>query len=252
MKILPIFLAAALTLAAPAHTGRQEFHWFFQKTEDHSPPALPAELAFAEQYGGYGLVHTDEKVIYLTFDAGYENGNVEKVLDTLSAHDAPGCFFVLDNLIKNNTELVCRMFDEGHCVGNHTMKHHNMARRSDEELKNELEGLEALCLDCTGHALDKFYRPPEGTFSEANLKTAEALGYKTIFWSYAYADWDNDRQPDPEKSLEKLLAHVHPGEILLLHPTSATNAAILDGFLCALEADGWRFGSLSELGGEGA
>ncbi|MGN1128750.1 MAG: delta-lactam-biosynthetic de-N-acetylase, partial [Candidatus Flemingiibacterium sp.] len=118
-----------------------------------------------------------------------------------------------------------------------------------ENFETELGGLEKLCRELTGHEMAKIYRPPEGSFTEDNLKIVSEMGYKTIFWSYAYADWDNDKQPDPESSLKKLLAHVHNGEILLLHPTSATNAAILDRFLTELEAEGYRFGSIRELCG---
>lgn len=190
-----------------------------------------------------------EKVIYLTFDAGYENGNVEKILDILKKHNAKGCFFILENLVKRNTDLVKRMFDEGHTVANHTMKHKNMSTLGKAELEKELCGLEKLCLDLTGHKMARLYRPPEGAFSEQNLKDADALGFKTIFWSFAYADWDNDKQPAPDAALSKLLNHLHNGEILLLHPTSSTNAKILDDFLSRLEKDGWRFGSLEELCG---
>lgn len=151
--------------------------------------------------------------------------------------------------MKRNTDLVKRMFDEGHTVANHTMKHKNMSTLGKAELEKELCGLEKLCLDLTGHKMARLYRPPEGAFSEQNLKDADALGFKTIFWSFAYADWDNDKQPAPDAALSKLLNHLHNGEILLLHPTSSTNAKILDDFLSRLEKDGWRFGSLEELCG---
>ena len=239
---------AALTLNVSAS------NWYFKKNDSHTQPPIPPEYSYIENYGGYYLDrdHGDacsEKVIYLTFDAGYENGNVEKILDILKKHNAKGCFFILENLVKRNTDLVKRMFDEGHTVANHTMKHKNMSKLGKAELENELLGLEKLCLDLTGHKMARLYRPPEGAFSEQNLKDADALGFRTIFWSFAYADWDNNKQPAPDAALSKLLCHLHNGEILLLHPTSSTNVKILDDFLTRLEKDGWRFGSLEELCG---
>ena len=228
-------------------------NWYFKKNDSHTQPPIPSEFAFIENYGGYYIDHDHgddcaEKVIYLTFDAGYENGNVEKILDTLKKHNATGTFFVLENLIRRNTDLVKRMFDEGHTVANHTMKHKNMAKITDRAvIEEELYGLEKLCLELTGQKLARLYRPPEGSFSEENLKIISDMGFKTVFWSFAYADWDNDKQPAPDAALNKLLAHVHNGEILLLHPTSATNAKILDEFLTRLEKQGYRFGSLEEL-----
>lgn len=242
--IVAALVAASLTLGVFA----ADSHWYFKKTADHSAPPIPSEFSYITELGGYYLVPTDERVIYLTFDAGYENGNVERILDTLKKHNAVGCFFILSHLIEANTELVKRMFDEGHTVGNHTMKHKNMAKCGTREFfESELHGLESLCLELTGHEPSKLYRPPEGSFSRENLEITNDMGYKTIFWSYAYADWDNEKQPDPKVSMQKLLDHTHPGEILLLHPTSATNAEILDDYLTELEAQGYRFGSLEEL-----
>ena len=250
------FLAAAVLVSSLANpVGAVEGHWYCKRTSDHTQPPIPPEYSYVEKYGGYFLDHDhgdncDDKVIYLTFDAGYENGNVAKVLDILKKHDATGCFFVLSHLVESNTDLVKRMFDEGHTVGNHTMKHKNMAKYGNEEtFRTELGGLETLTKELTGHNLAKVYRPPEGSFSEENMKIVSEMGYKTIFWSFAYADWDNDKQPEPDSSLKKLLDHTHNGEILLLHPTSATNAAILDQYLTALEKQGYRFGSIEELCG---
>ena len=221
------------------------------RNKEHKQPALEPQFRFIEQSGGYYIDHRADdahKVLYLTFDAGYENGNVEKILDTLKAHRAPGAFFILDNLIRQNTDLVKRMAAEGHTVCNHTAKHKDMTKFTDKAaFAKELTALEKIYTEYTGNSMAKYYRPPEGKFSEENLQFANELGYKTIFWSFAYADWDNDKQPDPAASLEKLKLHLHPGEVLLLHPTSATNAAILDAFLTYAEQEGYRFGTLAEL-----
>ena len=224
--------------------------WYFKKTDDHSQPPLDAPLAYVETLDGYYLDHAakdDDRVIYLTFDAGYENGNVEKVLDALKKHNAKGAFFVLSHLVESNTALVRRMAEEGHLVCNHTCRHKDMTSVSGETFKEELCNLETLYREKTGKTLAPYFRPPEGKFDKISLSRAQKLGYKTIFWSYAYCDWDNDRQPAPDAAYENLLAHTHNGMVLLLHPTSATNAEILDRLLTAWGEQGYRFGTLDEL-----
>ncbi|MBQ2718600.1 MAG: polysaccharide deacetylase family protein, partial [Clostridia bacterium] len=183
-----------------------------------------------------------------TFDAGYENGNVEKILDVLKEEGVPGAFFILDNLILRNEALVRRMGDEGHLVCNHTLRHRDMTRVTDEAaFLKELTALEDLYRERCGREMAKYYRPPEGRFNEENLKMAQKNGYKTIFWSIAYADWDNDRQPSCDAAVKKLLDNTHNGAIVLLHPTSSTNAAILPTLIKAWRAEGYRFGTLDEL-----
>jgi peptidoglycan-N-acetylmuramic acid deacetylase len=216
-------------------------------------PSAASEIAFIEEFDGFYIdrEHGDncsDKVIYLTFDAGYENGNIEKVLDTLKEEQVSGAFFILGNLINKNTELVIRMFDEGHLVCNHTFSHSAMVNRSKEEFAQELEKIEKFCFEKTGHNMAKYYRPPEGRFDRSSMQYAKELGYKTVFWSFAYADWDNSSQMSAEKAKNKILSNIHNGEIMLLHPTSATNAQILGDVIRELKAQGFRFGSLDELG----
>ena len=204
--------------------------WYCVRNKEHRQPTLDAAQKFIEEYGGYYVdrAHGDkaeEKVVYLTFDAGYENGNVERILDVLDEQDVVGAFFILENLIVRNTELVKRMAEDGHTVCNHTLRHKDMTKVSSvEEFAAELRALEELYKEKTGQEMAKFYRPPEGKFDEKTLKYANDLGYKTIFWSLAYADWDNNKQPDPEASKKLLLDNIHNGAVILLHPTSTTNA----------------------------
>lgn len=230
--------------------------WYYPHRTDGMQPPIPAEMQYIENYGGYCIDKTHssmaegEKVIYLTFDAGYENGNVARILDVLKEKNVPAAFFILENLVKTNTELVCRMEREGHLVCNHTARHKDMTKMANKEaFSAELSALEQIYTEKTGKKLSPYYRPPEGKTNEDNLRWANELGYKTIFWSYAYADWDNERQMAEGKALEKLLSGVHNGEVLLLHPTSATNAAILGAFIDALTEKGFRFGTLDELTG---
>lgn len=257
-KILTvIFLAVVISVISNAAGGsvfastNDCFNWYCKKSKDGLPPPLPSEFSFIKEYDGYYLdenAKEDDKVIYLTFDAGYENGNVERILDVLKAHDAKGAFFVLSNLIKRNSSLVKRMSDEGHLVCNHTSSHKDMTKVTNKEaFKKELDELNSIMLEYCNASLAPFYRPPEGRFSKQNLIWASELGYKTVFWSCAYDDWDNNRQMNREKALNKLMSRLHNGEVLLLHPTSCTNAEIMDELLTRLENEGYRFGSLYEL-----
>ena len=186
--------------------------------------------------------------MYLTFDAGYENGNIERILDVLKEKNVKGAFFVLSHLIEANTDLVKRMADEGHLVCNHTMSHKNMAAVTDRSVfEKELGGLEKLYAEKIGGEMAKFYRPPEGRLSEENLKLLDEMGYTTVLWSFAYADWDNNKQMPAEKAIQKVLDGTHNGEIILLHPTSKTNADILGRLIDAWREEGYRFGTLDEL-----
>ncbi len=173
---------------------------------------------------------------------------MEKILDTLKAEEVPAAFFVLGHLIKKNRELVLRMKEEGHLVCNHTMRHRDMTKiTSEEAFAAELQELEALYRREIGGEMPRYYRPPEGRFSEENLRMAQKLGYKTVFWSFAYADWDNEKKPPAEAAIQKILDHTHNGAVILLHPTSATNAAILPELIKRWRAMGYRFGTLDEL-----
>lgn len=235
---------AQTTLSDGAGTTAQ--NWYCKHMENGERPPVPAEMSFIDKYDGYFL-GDDEKVIYLTFDAGYENGNIEKILDVLKAEEVPGAFFILENLAERNTDLVQRMIEEGHTVCNHTAKHKDMTKISKDEFAAELAAMENLYKEKTGCDLAKYYRPPEGKFNEQNLAWAQELGYKTVFWSFAYADWDNDNQMSAEKATAKLLNGTHNGEVLLLHPTSSTNAEILSGLIKSWKEMGYRFGTLDEL-----
>lgn len=223
--------------------------WYCAHEQDGKRPSAPTEMAWLTEHGGHYLGE-DERVIYLTFDAGYENGNVEKILDALKAENVPGAFFILENLVTRNPALVKRMRDEGHLVCNHTAKHPDMTKKTQAEFEAELRSMEDAYRTLTGEEIAKYYRPPEGRFSRDNLDWAAGMGYDTVLWSYAYADWDNDRQPDPAAAIEKVISGTHNGEVILLHPTSATNAEILPELIRQWKEMGYRFGTLDELCGK--
>lgn len=227
-------------------TAASDWGLSFQ-TEGAAPigNATAAELA---AYNAYYIGDTSQKKIYLTFDAGFENGNTPAILDALKKHNATACFFLVGNYIETAPELVQRMVDEGHIVGNHTYTHPDMSKISDPAaFEKELKQLEESYESLTGQPLPKFYRPPQGKYSTENLQQAQALGYTSVFWSLAYVDWYTDNQPTAEQAFSKLLPRIHPGAIVLLHSTSSTNAAILDELLTKWEAEGYTFGSLTEL-----
>lgn len=207
--------------------------------------ALPEDLAW---YDAYYVGSDSEKVIYLTFDCGYENGNTEPILDALQKHNVKATFFVVGHFLETAPELVKRMAAEGHAVGNHTYHHLDMPSISDEEtFRQELDDVADLFREITGTELSHYYRPPQGKCNAGNLKTAYDLGYKTIFWSLAYVDWNQDDQPGRTEALDKLTSRVHPGAVVLLHNTSSTNGEILDELLTKWEEMGYAFRPLSEL-----
>ncbi len=249
-----ILLAAALitALAIGIHvmsTGILETgSWGLSFRTEGSPPVAPASGAQLAKYNAAYLGDTTKKVIYLTFDAGYENGCTGKILDALAKHNAPAAFFLVGNYIAQNPDLVRRMVAEGHTVGNHTMHHYDMSKISDQAaFEKELTDLEALYQSATGQNMPKYYRPPQGIYSESNLQMAKDLGYKTVFWSLAYVDWQQSSQPTAQAAYAKLLPRIHNGAVVLLHSTSTTNAEILDELLTKWEAMGYTFAPISDL-----
>ena len=211
-------------------------------------PQGPASSKQLYEYDGAYVGDTTQKVLYLTFDAGYENGQTEKILDVLKKHGVKATFFLVGNYIERNPDLVRRMVAEGHIVGNHTMHHPDMSKISSKEaFAKELEALEVLYKETVGSDMPKYYRPPQGVYSEENLKMAQQLGYKTVFWSLAYADWDNNKQPTRQQALDKLLPRTHNGAVILLHSTSKTNGEVLDELLTRWEEMGYEFRSIGEI-----
>ena len=248
VRIVSILLSISLCSIPINATEKEEFSWYCKRAADHVQPTLPSEFSFINNNDGYWIGNKDEKVIYLTFDAGYENGNIGKILDVLKEKNVSAAFFVLINLLKKNPELIKQMEREGHLVCNHTAHHKDMSKIDDENaFYSELRSLEVEYEALTGKQMQRFYRPPEGKFSERNLQMASQYGYKTIFWSFAYADWDNTNQPSINFAKKKILDNMHNGAVLLLHPTSATNASVLGEVIDILISEGYRFGKLEEL-----
>lgn len=225
-------------------------NWGLSFKENGEAPDGNATSDFLKQYNSYYIGDTTQKKVYLTFDAGYENGYMPQILDALKKNNVKATFFVVSTFMKTNPELVKRMVDEGHIVGNHTMTHPNMSKMSTMgDFKSEIEPMEEMYKKITGKDMKKFYRPPQGVYSELNLKMAHELGYKTIFWSLAYVDWYQDKQPSKEEAFNKLIPRLHNGAIILLHSTSKTNAEILDELIQKIKQEGYEFSDLEELTG---
>lgn len=223
-------------------------NWGLSFPEEGQPPTANATADELLKYNAFYAGNADEKKIYLTFDCGFENGNTAPILDALKKHNVSAAFFVVGNFISENPDLIKRMEEEGHIVANHTYSHPDMSKISTKEsFAKELEDVEALYKDITSKEMIKFYRPPQGKYSKQNLQMAKDMGYQTFFWSLAYVDWYQDKQPSKEEAFEKLLKRIHPGAIVLLHSTSATNAQILDELLSKWEDMGYTFSTLDTI-----
>lgn len=253
---LAVVLTAALLFAAAfiTHRGREAVetageitNWGLSFQQEGEPPIANATGEYLAQFDSVYCMPTDEKVLYITFDAGFENGNTEPILDALKKHSVKATFFLVGNYLETQPDLVRRMVEEGHAVGNHTYSHPDMSKIGDmESFKAELQKNEALYKEVTGYDMPKLYRPPQGKFCESNLKMAKELGYRTVFWSLAYVDWYENDQPTRQQAFDKLLPRVHPGAVVLLHSTSKTNGEILDDLLTKWEEMGYRFGDLAK------
>lgn len=240
LELIPLAVRASISI-------KYSEEWGLGYQGNGQQPIGDEDSDYLKQFNACYVGNPNDKVIYLTFDAGYENGYTEAILDVLKKHQAPATFFLVGHYLKTNPELVKRMVEEGHIVGNHTYSHPDMTIQNFDNFKEQLEDFEALYEEIVGGELLKYYRPPAGKYSENNLKYADSLGYKTVFWSLAYFDWDNNKQPSKEEALEKVLPRTHPGAIVLLHSTSKTNAAVLDDMLTYWENEGYTLKSLEEL-----
>lgn len=237
--------------ASPVSTNPESSNWGLGFSEEGKRPVGNSSIEELKKFNAYYAQDTEEKVLYLTFDVGYENGNTAIILNALKKHHAPAVFFVVGNFISQNPDLIKQIVSDGHIIGNHTMTHPDMSKISSiESFQKELQDVEQLYEKTTGKKMIKYYRPPQGIYNTDNLLMAKKLGYTTFFWSLAYVDWIQDQQPTKEEAFSKLLPRIHPGAIVLLHSTSSTNGQILDELLSQWEKMGYHFGSLKELTGE--
>lgn len=224
--------------------------WGFKPNSTHAVPEIPANVkALLDKYSGYYVGDTSSKVIYLTFDEGYENGFTGQILDTLKANNIRAAFFVTKPYILQNKDLIRRMVNEGHLVGNHTSKHPSMpSKTGDIDAFNlEFTDTEKAFREVTGTEMPRYFRPPMGEFSEKSLFLTQKLGYRSIFWSFAHKDWEVNNQPTVDETINRVMTRSHNGEIMLLHAVSKTNTIALDSIIKELQSIGFRFGDLREL-----
>lgn len=252
MKGVSFFKGAAVLCiaAALAAGGANDLkRWYFKRQDDkNQPPSAQQEIDLA-QFSAYYLGDVSKKELYLTFDEGYENGFTEKILDVLLDKGVPAAFFVTKGYIEKNAELVVRMVAEGHVVGNHTVRHKSSPALSKDELAAELAGVAEAFSGLTGQNMPNFFRPPMGEYSEQVLAVAQQEGYHTIFWSFAYEDWLENKQPGAAAAHKKVMENLHNGEIMLLHAVSSSNAEALPSIIDAVREAGYEFKSLWELPG---
>ena len=225
----------------------KKISWGIKRNNDHEQPDVEKEnRKILEENNGICLGNKEKKILYLTFDEGYEAGYTSKILEILKENDVKAAFFITAHYLNTQEELVKQMIEEGHIIGNHTVNHKTMPELSEEEIKKEVIDLHMSIYEKFGYEM-KYMRPPKGEFSEKSIKYTNTLGYKTVMWSFAYEDWNENKQPNEEKAKEKIIDNFHNGEIILLHGNSKTNTNILDSIIKEAKSMGYEFKSLDEF-----
>ena len=225
----------------------KNIEWGLKRNDNHNQPDVGKEnRKILEENNGICLGNKDKKILYLTFDEGYEAGYTSKILEILKENDVKAAFFITAHYLNTQDDLVKQMLEEGHIVGNHTVNHKSIPNLSEEEIRKEVMDLHTVIYEKFGYEM-KYIRPPKGEFSEKSIKYTNKLGYKTVMWSFAYEDWNEDNQPKEEKAKEKIISNFHNGEIILLHGNSKTNTMILDSIIKEAKNMGYEFKSLDEF-----
>lgn len=228
-------------------TSNKKIEWGIKRNKEHEQPDVGStNREVLEKYDGICLGNEEKKEVALTFDEGYEAGYTPQILDTLKANEVKATFFITAHYVNTAPELVQRMIDEGHIVGNHTVNHKSMPEISDEEIESEVMKLHQSIYEKFGYEM-KYIRPPKGEFSERTLAICKKLGYQNVMWSFAYVDWNENNQPNEEKSKQLILDYTHNGEIILLHGNSKTNTDILDSVIKGIKEQGYEIKSLDEI-----
>lgn len=211
-----------------------------------TPKADPGANELLQKYGGMYVGDVNKNLIYLTFDEGYENGYTSKILDVLKENNVKAAFFITGPYLNEHQDLVRRMVEEGHTVGNHTIHHPSLPEKDDSQIEEEVLGLERAFSEKFGKKM-RFLRPPKGEYSERSLAITSKLGYCNLFWSFAYDDWHRDKIRGPEYAYKKVISNLHNGEIILLHAVSKDNADALDMIIKGARARGYEFGNVEDL-----
>lgn len=227
----------------------REYEWYTVNRSNEEPMEIKKEaITWIPKYDCYYIGDISKKNIYLTFDEGYENGYTGPILDVLKKQNVKASFFVTKHYVKTNPDLIRRMVEEGHLVCNHTATHPSMAQiKNQDKFNKEITDLEKAYEEVVGKPMPKYFRPPMGKYSELSLYYTKCIGYKTIFWSFAYYDWEPKRQPSPEAAMKQILKKTHNGGVFLLHAVSKTNANIMDSVITEWKKEGYEIKNLDEL-----
>ena len=220
--------------------------WGFVRKKGDAPDIPKEQVELLRKYNGEYMSQKDEKNLYLTFDEGYENGFTPVILDVLKKTDTPAAFFVTGPYLKGQDEIIKRMIEEGHIIGNHTVNHLNLPKQSPETVENEIVALNTMCEEMYGYKMT-YMRPPEGEFSEKTLDISNSLGMRNIMWSFAYKDWDINAQKGADYAYQSVMPYLHNGCVILLHAVSSDNASALERIINDAKAQGYTFKSLDEL-----
>lgn len=227
--------------------SNKKIGWGIKRNDNHEQPDLGSNnKSLLEKYNGIAMGNNEEKYVYLTFDEGYEAGYTSKLLDILKENNVKATFFITAHYLNTQPELVQRMIDEGHIVGNHTVNHKSMPDLDDEKIKEEIMNLHTAVYEKFNYEM-KYIRPPMGEFSERTLEITKNLGYTTTMWSFAYDDWDENKQGREEYGKNKVLANIHNGAVILLHANSVDNCNILDTCIKEIKNMGYEFKNLNEF-----
>lgn len=241
-----IFLLVSLLFVTPV--SAKTLHWSYKPEKDNKPVTTePHFLELLEKTNSIFIGDTDKKELFLTFDNGYENGYTEKVLDVLKEKQVPATFFVTGHYLKTAPDLVIRMVEEGHIVGNHSWNHPSLPNIGDGKLIEELNSVKEKFTELTGVKEMNYLRPPRGEFNERSLVLSEKLGYTNVFWSMAYKDWDINNQKGGDYAYREIMKRIHPGAIMLIHSVSSDNAEALPRVIDDARKQGYVFKSLDDL-----
>lgn len=247
-KAVMLFTLVTLLSFLPLHAFAREYHWGFSKAKDGKPADAGSQFeTILKKHGAYYRDHTNDKVIYLTFDNGFEAGHTEDILNTLRKEKVPATFFLVSHYLTSAPELVNQMVKDGHTIGNHSDKHKNMAKLSENEMLEEWQNFDKKLKELTGIERTYYVRPPEGIFSEKLLEVGNKHGYTHIFWSIAFRDWDTGDKKDKQYAYNELVKQLHPGAIILMHTVAKHNADALPDFIKEAKRQGYRFGTLDDL-----
>ncbi len=234
-------------LSNTENLSNKKIGWGIKRNDNHEQPDLGKNnREILEKNNGIAMGNSNDKYIYLTFDEGYEAGYTSKILETLKQNEVKATFFITAHYLNTQPELVKQMIDEGHIVGNHTVNHKSMPTLTEEQINTEVMDMHKAIYQKFQYEM-KYIRPPMGEYSEKTLAVTNSLGYKTVMWSFAYEDWNENKQPDETKAKQKILDNVHNGEIMLLHGNSKTNTNILGDIIKEIKNMGYEFKSLDEF-----